>query len=82
MVTAINPTSHSAGFSTEIKRNNPTHTVINANISLNNNALNNDISSILPPELTVLLPEIIEYDLIDYNQDNTLKKNERRIFLP
>lgn len=81
MIISTNSTPQTAAFSIEIKHNNATHTVINANTSLNNNALNN-IPSMLPPALTTLLSETIEYDL-DFtanNPSNTLQ-NKKNAYL-
>ncbi|WGL98613.1 IpaD/SipD/SspD family type III secretion system needle tip protein [Arsenophonus sp. aPb] len=77
MVILTNSTPHSAAFSTEIKHNDSSHAVIDANISLNNNALNNNISPILPSELTILLSETIEYDLSDNNQNDALQNKQK-----
>ncbi|WGO83844.1 IpaD/SipD/SspD family type III secretion system needle tip protein [Arsenophonus apicola] len=81
MIISTNSTPQTTAFSTEIKHNNATHAVINANTSLNNNALNN-IRSILPPALTTLLSETIEYNL-DFpadNSSNTLQ-NKKNVYL-
>lgn len=81
MIISTNSTPQIAAFATEIKHNNATYAVINANISLNNNVLDKNISSLLPPELTVLQPEIINYDLItDYNQDDGLHNKRNSYF--
>lgn len=72
MVISTNSTPHSAACSTEIKHNDSSHPVIDANISLNNN-----ITPILPTELTILLSETIEYDLSDNNQNDALQNKQK-----